>query len=196
MIIDGLFQTPIYSAMVEEAGVLEKFLDVHKQITDEGKFRLREDWQSLKLSDPTFKENLIEKYNCNEFMNALTKHVFTYINAINFGNQNTRFKLMSSWMTSYTKKEYAHIHSHADADISGVYYVKSSGEDGNIFFQNPNKLMTASHVYNQLYDRVTYKPEPGRIILFPGWLEHGVLTNTTDNERVSVSFNITFDRHF
>ena len=31
-------------------------------------------------------------------------------------------------------------------------------------------------------------------MMFPGWLKHGVYTNTTDNTRISISFNIEFDR--
>ena len=36
-------------------------------------------------------------------------------------------------------------------------------------------------------------PTEGELILFPGWLDHGVQTNDTDDERVSVSFNIRFE---
>jgi ectoine hydroxylase-related dioxygenase (phytanoyl-CoA dioxygenase family) len=30
------------------------------------------------------------------------------------------------------------------------------------------------------------------LLLFPGWLEHGVATNETTSDRVSISFNINF----
>jgi hypothetical protein len=28
--------------------------------------------------------------------------------------------------------------------------------------------------------------------LFPSWIDHGVRSNTTDDERISVAFNINF----
>ena len=37
-----------------------------------------------------------------------------------------------------------------------------------------------------------YTPKEGKILLFPGWLEHGVKTNLTDNVRMSLSFNVYF----
>ena len=37
-----------------------------------------------------------------------------------------------------------------------------------------------------------HKPEVGKILLFPGWLKHGINTNNTDNIRISLSFNICF----
>ncbi len=32
-------------------------------------------------------------------------------------------------------------------------------------------------------------PEAGKLLMFPSWLEHGVPQNTTDEERISMSFN-------
>lgn len=37
---------------------------------------------------------------------------------------------------------------------------------------------------------MTYEPVPGRLILFPAWLQHGVEPNLSDADRVVVSFNV------
>ena len=37
-----------------------------------------------------------------------------------------------------------------------------------------------------------HEPMEGKLIIFPGWLLHGVRQNSTDNTRISLSFNITF----
>lgn len=37
---------------------------------------------------------------------------------------------------------------------------------------------------------MSISPVDGMFILFPDWLEHGVSTQTTDGERISISFNI------
>ena len=34
----------------------------------------------------------------------------------------------------------------------------------------------------------------GTLLLFPGWLKHGIRPNKTDVPRVSLSFDIIFDR--
>jgi branched-chain amino acid transport system ATP-binding protein len=36
-----------------------------------------------------------------------------------------------------------------------------------------------------------YKPQEGKIILFPSWVEHSVLPNMTESTRISVSFNLS-----
>jgi len=33
-------------------------------------------------------------------------------------------------------------------------------------------------------------PEEGRMYVFPSWLEHGVEVNRSDQDRVSISFNV------
>ena len=35
-----------------------------------------------------------------------------------------------------------------------------------------------------------FRPEEGRMYIFPAWLEHGVEVNRSDTDRVSISFNI------
>ena len=40
------------------------------------------------------------------------------------------------------------------------------------------------------YQKVTYEPTPGRLLLFPAWLPHGVEPNLSDADRVVISFNI------
>ncbi len=36
--------------------------------------------------------------------------------------------------------------------------------------------------------------EVGKMVLFPAYLDHGVTTNETKEDRVSLAFNINFDR--
>jgi ectoine hydroxylase-related dioxygenase (phytanoyl-CoA dioxygenase family) len=41
---------------------------------------------------------------------------------------------------------------------------------------------------------IAYEPQSSKLILFPGWLPHGVERNTTEEDRVSVSFNVKLVR--
>ena len=55
--------------------------------------------------------------------------------------------------------------------------------------------MSSSYAFNQILDKKTIEPTAGMLILFPGWLEHGVETQLSDHKRVSVSFNLGFIRN-
>ena len=96
-------------------------------------------------------------------------------------------------MTLTEPGQYAHTHDHGAADLSGVYYFKTNGNDGDLYFDSPVAQLKSSFVFNKS-SRVFYKPKIGKLILFPGWLSHGVFQNTTTENRVSVSFNIYFVR--
>ena len=46
--------------------------------------------------------------------------------------------------------------------------------------------------YHQNGLKISHNPQVGKMILFPGWLQHGVNVNNTDNIRMSLAFNIHF----
>jgi uncharacterized protein (TIGR02466 family) len=85
---------------------------------------------------------------------------------------------------------FSHPHDHGSFDISGVYYVDTTGEDGNLYFLNPNKMMKCSKITENYEQMHFFKPEVGRLFLFPSWLDHGVSENKTKSDRISLSFNI------
>ena len=94
----------------------------------------------------------------------------------------------------YKKGNFCHIHEHGHVDISGVYYYDTSGDDGNLFFICPTPGLLSSPAYRQKSMIHEESPEIGKIVLFPGWLHHGVEINTTDSTRICVAFNIVFER--
>ena len=54
-------------------------------------------------------------------------------------------------------------------------------------------MVTAFPDSTYYYDGIQFQtidPEEGMILYFPHWLEHEVTANPTDEDRVSVSFNI------
>ena len=192
--IVGLFSTPVYH------GVVERFDEVQNELNDcitDINFGMRDGWSSTHyLSDPHFQSNLIIESNLNIFKSEIEKHLKEYciktgVPAGSNGSWNDNYSIISSWFALFKKGNYAHIHNHGESDIAGVYYFKKSGDDGNLFFCTPNKAIDSSVLLKT--GRMVVNPTEGELILFPGWLDHGVQTNDTDDERVSVSFNIRFE---
>lgn len=191
--IESWFSVPIYCEKVSNLNNIQNdFSQVFNTLTETSSWQQNPDWKSHQLSDVKFGKNLLEEYNLVNFKSELDFHIRNYLNSINYPSP-VNYKIYLSWMTRMDKNEYAHIHHHGNADLSGVYYFKSNGQDGSLFFESPVKVATTSKCFGHLTSRIIYPPEVGRLILFPGWLEHGVLTNTTNNTRVSISFNIKFD---
>jgi uncharacterized protein (TIGR02466 family) len=190
------FATPIYTAQLEGSEVEQVQLDFKRafdDLTEKDVWKPVDEWQTCLFSDPGFNNNLLEDYKIKSFQLALDTHIRTYLSQIGFWmHPKMSYRVAASWMTLTHRGGYGHIHSHGVSDISGVYYFATNEEDGDIFFESPNKLLSASYCFNHMHSRMYFKPKVGRLILFPGWLEHGTQTNKTDHGRVSVSFNIHF----
>jgi uncharacterized protein (TIGR02466 family) len=94
-------------------------------------------------------------------------------------------------------------HVHPNSLWSGVYYVQAPEGAGQIEFTDPRtiiimnqpKYMAKKKRPRDCWTKVNYKPIPGRMIIFPAWLYHGVDTNVSKEtgraaDRIILSFNI------
>jgi hypothetical protein len=104
-----------------------------------------------------------------------------------------------SWVNINKKNNYNTRHVHLDTRmfLSGVYYAKVPENSGNIRFYDPRgPLMQAMSDHDYFYDGFAYQyliPKDDMIIFFPSWLEHDVEPNNSDEDRISIAFNIFVD---
>lgn len=94
-------------------------------------------------------------------------------------------------------------HIHPGSYWSGVYYVQTPKDSGDIEFIDPRTahLMDEPNFKKGVqrsrenWTKVRFRPQAGKMLLFPSWLYHGVdpnLTNMAEAEadRIIVSFNL------
>ena len=87
-------------------------------------------------------------------------------------------------------------HIHPNALFSGVYYVKCNSDSGRLKIYDPRPgnqyIMPIRKQGNPGIDfwrEANLQPIDGRIIMFPAWLWHSVEDNTSNDIRISISFN-------
>ncbi len=190
MPVEYFFPTPIYFSMVKNLDLIQQEMSNYVSNLDRGA-NLANPWgdtvqttfkygnyEHVLSSTPALLEEI--KNHCNEFLVRL-KHF----------NLNARIK--QSWCNFGDQNSFQHYHIHGDSDISGVYYYQTSGDDGDIVFRNPSLVNRFHKLTYNIDNSVNYKPEVGKIILFPSFLEHAVYSNNTSHQRISVSFNISLD---
>lgn len=102
-------------------------------------------------------------------------------------------EVKESWINFSKKGGFQHSHNHLPYLLSGIYYYQTNGEDGSLQFTSPNPWLN-DRTYPFGFDKVTYQPIVGRLIIFPSYLAHLVNINKTDSTRISVSFNIEVAR--
>ena len=188
MKVEGLFPTPVYCNTINNPDVTKELDECYSSID----FRYYDKFKEThKLSPDPFDNNVITYYNLENFWKELDFNVNQYCTNV-FNIEDYRYKITNSWFSQFDKGDYGHTHNHGSTDLSGVYYCKTNGKDGNIFFECPIEGMHSSHLFHKHIRRWEYEPAVGKLILFPGFLRHGIFKNTTNNNRVSLSFNISF----
>lgn len=90
-------------------------------------------------------------------------------------------------------------HAHPGCLWSAVYFVDDGGSrDGALVLKDPNfpmnrmyapdlRFADAEGVAPTLFE---IAPEPGKLIMFPSWLEHGVKPHPGPGERISIAINV------
>lgn len=112
--------------------------------------------------------------------------------------------ITNSWTAKSFTDESHHNHHHPNSVISGVLYLQSFSNSGNIKFHHKSPLknsfnftynFTDYNIFNS--DIWSYAPTTGELLLFPSWLNHEVEKNLNEEPRIIIGFNTfvkgTFD---
>ena len=106
-----------------------------------------------------------------------------------------RVKFSNMWININSYKDSNLIHTHPGCLISGVYYIKTSKNCGDIKFKQSSRIDDYLH-YEPVTERnslnAIFWSAPAienTIYLFPSWLEHLVTLNYSKEDRISLSFN-------
>tara|TARA_A100001234_G_C12509382_1_gene335420 strand:- start:66 stop:662 length:597 start_codon:yes stop_codon:yes gene_type:complete len=191
------FPIPVYAEKVEgeEFDAVQKDLfDVYSKV----KFARPSFWTSdtheisTSGEDEFFRTCVLTEHKAFDALNFISNHVIRYMHQIGC-QEDGDFEVRQSWFTKTKKDKYAHLHDHGEFDISGVYYMQTNTEDGNIIFPTMHRRLASNYVIRQIASvSNTFPLETGVIALWPSMLWHSTEANKTDNERLSVSFNIKF----
>mgnify|MGYP000916305546 CR=1 FL=1 len=138
--------------------------------------------------------------NADEF-DQFVKYVKTMVTEplIQYGidTLNISISIDDLWANVSPKNGFNIIHDHSGDNnfFSFVYYIATNNENGFINFKTevPStkfiNLPKSTHT-DLNSDTVNIKVEPGDLIIFPAWLEHFTMPNSTDDIRVSIAGNI------
>jgi uncharacterized protein (TIGR02466 family) len=144
-------------------------------------------WQS--------RSNFYREITFKPFLEYITTHIDSGVS--NFLNSKT--KLNNMWININRKNDYNVTHTHGGVDISGVFWIKTPQTSGSLIFESPNsfvqyKIFTNSNKnflenYN-CFPTYGMIPNEGSIILFPSHLAHRVQTSFSNEDRISIAFNL------
>ncbi len=107
------------------------------------------------------------------------------------------FEITGGWATVLAKGAAHKSHSHPNNFLSGVYYVRTRPGTDTINFHDPRNQTSiirppVVELTNENTDQVVVRVENGTLLIFPAYLQHSVDANMSEEERISISFNIMF----
>ena len=190
--IHPIFPLPIFLDEAEES----VYTDIQKELTDtKHTLKFNDSGSYMILNENPFDSNFLIESGCHHSIKFINKTVDKFVTSLygEYDKDIFKWEITESWMTKTIKGRCAREHSHGSYDISGVYYLDTNGNDGNLIFTNINHNLEGNMLLNKLLINgdVAMPLKNGTIFLWPGQLRHKTLINETDHERISISFNIT-----
>ena len=190
MIID-LFKTSILRTKLKDDSlnsiILNK-LEIYKKNNKSRVITNVLGFQSEDIKD----KDLLETLGKN-----ISEPIKTYLNE--FRLADFKLTMTSAWINENFKHSYNLVHDHPGNHLSGVYYVKTFKNSGNIKFYRNDQGLHCSEFYNYAkgpssFTTYEIEPEDNDLLLFPSYLKHGVGINLSDKSRISLAFNMTFSK--
>lgn len=132
-----------------------------------------------------------------KFLDLITNLINSTIT--NFHLKSCSISLNSLWININPQYSYNNLHIHSGNHLSGVFYLKAPKNCGNIVFKHERSEINSLHTFIReeylkiinLYPTYKYTPEEGRIFLFDSIIPHYVEQNLSQEDRISISFNLS-----
>lgn len=106
-------------------------------------------------------------------------------------------EITGCWANVLARGASHRMHAHPNNFLSGVYYARTAPGADTINFHDP-RVQTGiirppvTGLTAENTDQVVVRVSNGTLLMFPAYLQHSVDANASDQERVSVSFNVMF----
>jgi uncharacterized protein (TIGR02466 family) len=149
-------------------------------------------WQSNDL-------DLTKDNETNKLLKFIEQGVACCLDDVGAGPKVNKM-ITDCWVNINKKGDGNHPHIHPSSTLSGVVYIQGNDKSGNIRFHSNspenyyyleltnNHFDTQTNPYNFSY--VFYPCEKYKVIVFPSILLHSVEPNNSDEDRISLAFNV------
>ncbi|MBV1887450.1 MAG: hypothetical protein KUG61_10235 [Parvibaculaceae bacterium] len=134
-----------------------------------------------------------------DLVKILDKHVVEFAKDLEFDLDDKALKLDSLWINILPEGGIHTSHIHPHSVISGTTYVAVPERASAIKFEDPRSAMMMAaptrkaDARDELRSFIYIAPEVGDVLLWESWLRHEVPMNMAEEERISISFNYSWE---
>lgn len=197
MKVGMLFPTPVAELNVD-THLCKRYADiVQETLKNQVEFFGHKD-----LSECTH-DDLNTRNEYTELVAIIDKNVQKFSNFL--GLEDNSLAMSCMWSNVHYNGNSHQVHCHTNSFVSGVLYLQTPEtiEDGqgNFFVMDPrsgSRYQQANYIKPSVLGEKNwhFKPEVGKMLLFPSWLEHGTTfyKNEKNEKRISIAFNYILKR--
>ncbi len=207
MEILNLFPLSIYKSKVGLDDVLKKTLiqEVLNQENESKNNRTKMYGESASWTGDIYGHEYLYKEKKFELLfDLIEKHIINYVKKIGYNEEKMDFYYQRAWATVSRKNEYIKYHNHSQSHLTFAYYLKI--DKGAINFHDNFKhneiipgtfestsTRTANFLKLNTFNATQIKIEPNEddIVVFPSKAFHSTSPSESDNERISISADIS-----
>jgi uncharacterized protein (TIGR02466 family) len=131
----------------------------------------------------------------NKILNAFDDYAYNLLKI----KPEVEFYITTSWAIKFLPGGSTQAHTHGNSLFSGVLYLKAAEETGQISFHKYAKYLDVSsptlslgftewNIFNS--DKWSITPHENQIIIFPSNVVHSVEINNSNDDRISIAFNV------
>ena len=152
-------------------------------------------WTTYDIKD----NYLLESPEFTNLKVVIEKEVDYYFRSVLCVSKGVNFYITNSWINRNDTGDHVEKHHHCNSIISGVLYLETNNDSGNITFVKdthsnilfPEALWPEMETYN-LHNCTEYSITPNNndIVLFPSSLVHYGSPNLSNKPRYCLSFNV------
>lgn len=134
-----------------------------------------------------------------DLVKSLNKHVAEFAKDLQFNLDGKKIKLDSIWINLLPEGGIHTSHLHPHSVISGTTYVAIPKGGSSIKFEDPRLAMMMAaparkpDAREEMRSFIYVEPKVGDVLLWESWLRHEVPMNMEEDDRISVSFNYSWE---
>eukprot|EP00048_Salpingoeca_helianthica_P015961 m.229645 g.229645 ORF g.229645 m.229645 type:complete len:538 (-) comp17794_c0_seq1:2289-3902(-) len=173
---------------------IEAILSAEKK--EEGRHRSNKGgWQS--------RTDWLERHGMASLRETLYRSVVRALNAFGRTHESVEIEIHASWACVNRQHTFNSPHTHPDATLSGVLYLRASHSSSMLVFSDPRSPLTNVSLSSRegssegpdekgedVIESWAVRPTDGLVVLFPSWLTHHVTPSNSKEPRIAIAFNV------
>jgi len=190
--IKNIFETKIYEVMMPE------FDNIKQQVIDTVLPLFKETSQHKHIGNGQscfwdVDGKLHDVVDLTPITDFVTEHARIFWKDLGYANSD-RLRIYDSWANVMPEHGQALYHHHRPCPLVGSFYIHATTGTGNLFIEHPLNSLLAyqpfapdmTDSYNNFYE---IEAVSGKLVLFPGYLNHFTKKNITEENRLGLAFN-------